>query len=376
VTTTLNEEAIRALAGYSPGDRPVVTLYLDVDGKRWPKYQDCEARAERLVREALERTGDNAHNAHNAAADDLRRVETFVRGGVDRSETRGIAVFSSGDGFFKVFELPVSVRDQLVVNKTPHLHQLEAVLATHQRYAVLLTDRQRTRMFVFEMGRLLDRSERFDALPRHDDDAGQKDRRHDRHKLEAAAHQHLKNAAAVAFDVFQSQPFDHLVIAAADDITRELEADLHPYLRERIAARIHCPVNASDADIKAALAEVEDEVERRHEKEIVDRLRDGAGSGNGAVVGLPDVLAALSDKRVDTLVVSEGFEEVGFLCGACHRLAARGPACPSCGAAMEREDDIVERAIEDAMLQSATVKVCISNADLDVLGRIGALLRF
>ena len=372
MSTTLSEETLRSLAGYNPGDRPVVTLYLDVDGKRWPKYQDCESRAERLVRDALEGSEGN----HRSAADDLRRVESFVRGGVDRSETRGIAVFSSGDDFFHVFELPVPVRDQLVVNKTPHLHQLEAVLATHERFAVLLTDRQRTRMFVFEMGRLLDRSERFDALPRHDDDAGQKDRRHDRHKLETAAHQHLKNAAAVAFDVFQANPFDHLVISAADDIARELEADLHPYLRERIAARIHCPVNASDADIKSALHDVESAVERRRESELVGRLRDGAGAGNGAVVGLPDVLSALSEKRVDTLVVSEGFEEAGFMCGACHRLAARGPSCPSCGAAMEREEDIVERAIEDAMLQSATVKVCIANADLDVIGRVGALLRF
>lgn len=369
MTTTLNEETIRSLAGYQAGDRPVVTLYLDVDGKRWPRYKDCETRVERLVRDALD-------SPDGAPADDLRRIEAFVRGGVDRSETRGIAVFSSGESFFHVFELPVPVRDQLVVNRTPHVHQLETVLATNERFAVLLTDRQRTRMFVFEMGRLLDRSERFDALPRHDDDAGQKDRRHDRHKLEAAAHQHLKNAAAVAFDVFQAHPFDHLVIAAADDISRELESDLHPYLRDRIAARIHCPIHASDADIRSAVADVADAVERRRESELVERLRESAGAGNGAVVGLPDVLSALSEKRVDTLVVSDGFDQPGFVCEGCARLAARGPSCPSCGGLMEREGDIVERAIEDAMLQSATVKVCVGNADLDVLGRIGALLRF
>lgn len=369
MTTMLTENTIRALAAHH-GDGPVVTLYLDVDGKRWPKYQDCEARAERLVRHALERP-DVA-----AAADDLRRVEAFVRGGVDRSETRGIAVFSSGESFFHVFELPVPVRDQLVVNKTPHVHQLETVIATNERIAVLLTDRQRTRMFVFEMGRLVDRSERFDALPRHDDEAGHRDRRHDRHKLETAAHQHLKNAAAVAFDVFQAHPFDRLVICAPDDIANELAADLHPYLRERIAARIHCPVTASDAEIKSAVAEVADELERRSEDELVSRLRDHAAAGHAAVVGLPDVLVALYDRRVATLVVSDGFEEEGFACAACSRLAARGPACPSCGAAMEREPDVVERAIEEAMLQSATVKVCVGNADLDVLGRIGALLRF
>ena len=365
----LTVEAIRSLAAFAGGDRPVVSLYLDIDGKRWPKYKDCEARAERLVRGAID-----ANANHSSAADDLRKVESFVRGGVDRSTTRGLAVFASGD-LFEVFELPVAVRDQLVVNKTPHVHQLEAVLATHERFAVLLTDRQRTRMFVFELGRLVDRSERFDALPRHDDDAGGKDRRHDRHKLETAAHQHLKNAAKVAFEVFQAHPFDHLVVAAADDIAGELESDLHPYLRDRIAARIHLPIAASDAEICAAAINVEERIERQREADLVERLRSAANT-SGGVTGLPDVLAAVSDKRVDVLVVSDGYLEPGWSCGSCGRLAPRGPACPSCSAAMSREDDVVERAIADAMLQGSTVKVCVGNADLDVLGRVGALLRF
>ena len=372
MSDSLNDDTIRSLAASAP-DRAVVSLYLDVDGKRWPKYQDCETRAERLVKAATEHA---LSNGHAAAVDDLRRVEAFVRGGVDRSATRGLAVFAAGPEYFHVFELPVAVRDQLVVNKTPHLHQLEAVVATHERFAVLLTDRQRARMFVFELGRMVDRSERFDALPRHDDDAGGKDRRHDRHKLETAAHQHLKNAAAAAFDVFQAHPFDHLIVGAPDDIAGELEADLHPYLRDRLAARVHIPVHASDAEIRAAVSGVEADVERTRESQLVSRLRDASGSGKGGVTGLAEVLAALGDRRVDTLVVSDGYEETGWACDSCGRLARRGPACPACTVTMEREDDVVERAIEEAMLQSATVKVCIGNADLDVLGRIGALLRF
>ncbi|HEX7166753.1 MAG TPA: hypothetical protein VF230_07220 [Acidimicrobiales bacterium] len=371
-TTELNEDTIRSLAGHA-GDRHVVTLYLDVDGKRWPRYQDCEARAERLVKAAVDGA---AANGHAGAVDDLRKVEAFVRGGVDRSKARGIAVFSGGPGFWHVFELPVPVRDQLVVNKSPHVHQLETVVATHERFAVLLSDRQRARMFVFEMGRLVDRSERFDALPRHDDDAGSRDRRHDKHKLETAAHQHLKNAAQVAFEVFQAHPFDHLVLAANDDIAHELEADLHPYLRERIAARLHVAVTATEAEIRDAALEVEEQVERRKEAALVERLRGQAGAGKGAVTGLAAVLDALGSRRVDTLVVSHGFEDTGWSCSACARLACKGPACPSCGASMERVADVVEGAIEEAMHQGASVKVCVGNADLDVQGRIGALLRF
>ena len=33
-------------------------------------------------------------------------------------------------------------------------------------------------------------------------------------------------------------------------------------------------------------------------------------------------------------------------------------------------------AIEDAIAQSCEVEVCVGNADLDVLGQIGALLRY
>ena len=50
--------------------------------------------------------------------------------------------------------------------------------------------------------------------------------------------------------------------------------------------------------------------------------------------------------------------------------------CPSCGADMEAIDDVVEEAVEVALSQSARVEICVGNADLDVLGRVGALLRY
>jgi len=43
---------------------------------------------------------------------------------------------------------------------------------------------------------------------------------------------------------------------------------------------------------------------------------------------------------------------------------------------MERVDDVVEDAVEEALTQGLPVTICIGNADLDVLGSIGALLRY
>ena len=368
----LTQDVIRSLASFKGGDDPVVSLYLDVDGRRYIRPRDYEAHLEALLRRATEQ--GNGH----APVEDLRRIEAHVKAGLDRHRTRGVAVFSCAPGgLWSVLELPVAVRNQLVVNATPHIRQLEAVLDNNERFGVLLADRQRARMFVFELGELVDKSELFDVLPRHEDDRGDWDKDHVRDHSTEAAHHHLKRAADVAFSVFQQQSFEHLIVGAPDEIAKELERLLHSYLKDRLAARINVPVSASETVIGEAALEVEAGVERRKEARLVARLRDAVGSGNGGVVGLARVLAALVERRVDTLLVSDGFEAPGWRCHSCGYVAVRGPACPVCpSATMAKVDDVVEEAVEEALAQSCRVEVVMGNADLDVLGRVGALLRF
>jgi peptide subunit release factor 1 (eRF1) len=88
------------------------------------------------------------------------------------------------------------------------------------------------------------------------------------------------------------------------------------------------------------------------------------------------VLDALREHRVERLLVSHGYGEAGWRCTSCGALAAVGRTCPSCNEQMEQVDDVVEEAVEAALSQSARVEICVGNADLDVLGRVGALLRY
>lgn len=370
--TPLTEDVVRGLAGRKAGKEPVTSCYLDVDGRRRPRFADVTRSLDRLVRDA--RAGANgAASVHK----DLKRIEDHVRAGLDRSGVRGLAMFScSADSLWQVFELPVPVRDQLVVNHSPAVRQLEVVLDQHERFGMLLADRQRARMLVFELGRLVESAERFDQLPRGDDDDHSV--RRDRVKDHTAAHvaAHLRHAADVAFSVFQDGPFDRLVLGAPEDIAAELTSVLHPYLRSRLEARCSIPVNASDDEIRTAAAQVETAVERRKEAEAVERLRDAAGAGRRGVTGLAGTLAALGQRRVETLLVSDGYVTAGWRCGSCGVLAAVGPTCPACAAAMAETEDVVEDAIQEALTQSCRVEVCEDNADLDVMGRIGALLRY
>ena len=252
----LTQDAIRALAAHRSQNGPVVSLYLDVDGKRFVRAKDYELHLDALARSALEGHG------HGVEAD-VQRIVDHVKSGIDRSRVRGVALFSCrAAGLWEVVELPVPVRNQVVVNSSPHIRQLEAVLDNNERFGVLVADKQRARMFLFELGELVDKSELFDQLPRHEDDRGDWDKDHVRDHSAEVAHQHLKRAAQVAFSVFQSQGFDHLILGAPEEIANELERALHSYLRDRIAARVTVSVNATDAVLRDAALAVEAAVEQ------------------------------------------------------------------------------------------------------------------
>jgi peptide subunit release factor 1 (eRF1) len=363
----ITEQDVRVLAGFKGRSTPVTSLYLDVDGRRHPNPKDHEQRLARMLKRVK----------GSAAPDDVRRIERHVRTGLDRSTTRGLAVFScDADGLWNAIELPVPVRDQVVVNHTPHVRQLEAVLDRYRCVGVLLADRQRARAYVFELGVPIARREVVDELPRHEDDGGEYVRDQVSDKAAAVAHRHVKHAAEAAFELHQQHPFDHLFIGAPEKVVGDLERVLHPYLKDRLVGRVHVAPGASDDEVQQAVFTAEAEASQRHQQALVTRLRDAVGAGSGGVAGLKPSLAALVERRVDTLLVSDGYEAPGWRCPSCAFLGAMGPACPLCATPMEKLNDVVEAAIEEALTQSCTVELCAGNADLDVLGRIGALLRF
>ena len=368
----ITEAAIRELAATRGRNAPITSCYLDVDGRRIARHRDLEHEVEVLLKGARARADGDA-----SVTRDLQRIEDYVHAGLDRSRVRGLAIFAChADGLWRVIELPVPVRTRVVINHAPAVGQLESVLREHESIGVLLADRQRARMFVFELGELVERSELFEELPREIDGRGERDRGDHAQSLDARNAQHVRTAAQVAFGVWGQHPFAHLAIAAPDDLAGQLEAALHPYLRERLCGRLSVPVTAGHDQVLTAARQVESEVERTREAKVVDRLREAVSSGRRGVAGLAAAVEALGEHRVDTLLVSSGFTAPGWRCLRCDRLAAVGRRCRTCGEDMVEVEDLVEDAVEEALAQSCKVEICVGNADLDVMGRAGALLRY
>lgn len=367
------ESTIRRLAGAAAGSAPVTTLYLDLERRRHLRQPDLAREVDLLLRSA--RASANGTIEHPSVRADMARIAEAARRGFDRSRTRGVVVVAcTDDDVFEVLELPVPVPDRVVVNNVPAVGLLEQVVQEHEPIGVLLADRQRARVLLYELGELEELGAVVDEPPHGD--PGHQDRGDLTHAVQAATHSHLRRAAEAAWARYQERPFEHLVVGAPDAVVSELVDLLHPYLRERLAGRITAHPGSSLADVRAEVAAVEQRVEREREAAVVARLRQEAESGRRGVVGLAATLDALNQRRVERLVVSAGYAEEGWRCPNTGALAAVGPRSPIDGGRMERVDDVVSDAIHTAFTNGCRVDICVDNPDLDVLGRIGALLRY
>jgi stalled ribosome rescue protein Dom34 len=90
----------------------------------------------------------------------------------------------------------------------------------------------------------------------------------------------------------------------------------------------------------------------------------------GGAAGIEEVLDALNQARVETLLIAENFRAGGRVD------FQAGLLLPETAETGEPVADIVEPAIEKAIEQSATPMVVRHHTDLEPLGGIGAVLRF
>jgi peptide subunit release factor 1 (eRF1) len=366
----ISQSEVRELATWRGGE-VVTTCYLDVDGRRFVRQQDLEREVEGVVRRARARM-----NGNRSVHADLDRIQAFVRSGVDRSTTRSLAIFSChADDYWRVVPLPVAVPSRVIVGSSPAIAPLEAALQDRERLGVLLVDRQRARLLVIGWDGIEGEHELHREAPRAATDRGGDRDRAARTGTSEAAAAVARQVAKGVWELHDSVPFDRLLLGGAEDVAGEVERALHPYLRERACGRLAVGVSATSGEVQRAARAQAIEAERAREAALVERLRSTAGAGGRAATGLDATLEAIAAHRAERLLVSHGYSEGGWRCDGCHRLARKGPTCP-CGSKMAQVEDVVSEAIDAALAAGATVDVCVGDADLDVLGRIGAFLRF
>lgn len=380
----LDRDLLRRLAEWRPEGFPVSSLYLDVDGRRYPRRQDYLVRGEELCDQLRRRAEGRPRPARNSICRDAGRMQEFLEG-LERGMTRGVALFSSsGAGLWEQVLVPRPMPDRAGVDDHPYVLRLEALVETYESFCTVIVDREKARIFLAAMGRIQEESSLFDEVPGQHAQGGWAQLNNQEHIEEHVA-RHVRRVADVLLQFLKRTDFDHLILAGPEELLPQFERSLHDYLKRRIAKRVTLAMTASPAEVLQKSLAVEEAVEAERERRVVERVRAEAAAGRQAVTGLPKVIEALNDGRVDTLVVPFGAEAEGYRCTSCGRLAVADGTCNVCGGIRERLPDVIESAVAAALRQSSRVETLSFTAgngrsgdgqngrDGDV---IGALLRY
>ena len=377
---TTAHSRLRRLAALRPERGRVLSIYFDLDPSVFPTGRERASQITSVLDEAaraVEARDDLGHDELMGLRADVKRLRgMFDPQRMGAGGARGMAVFACGPaGLLEVIRTPYPMQSRMVIEASPYIEPLVAA-GEAERWCVVLVNRRDGRILFGDEHQLAEQENVRDDTHGQHDQGGFSQRRYE-DSVKEDKRDHLDNVAARLLALLRQQPFDRLLIGAPEPLDADFKRRLHPYLQERVAGCVRIDVeSASAADVLAAAAPVFEEHRRRRERDAVERLRAGLGRPDGrAAAGLPDVLAALNEQRVEVLLLEPGVGKRGWVDPSTGYLAAEPGPSPTGGELQERED-VLEAAIERAVEQSAEVLVLRDLPDLGPHGGVGALLRF
>ena len=350
----------------------VLSVYLNLDPS---DFATADARASAVA--SIVDEAERKAREHKEIRPDVERVREYLEG-ADFQGARGMAVFASEPvGLFETFRLSRPVPNDVVVGSAPFVEPLAELVAGGE-WLVLLANRRIAR-FLRGSGEHLDELGRLESdTPGRHDQGGWSQARYQR-SIDNEAFRHLRRVAEELERRRRRRPFQHLLLGAPDDAYSTLEGELPTAARARLRGRVPVDVeNTSADDVLAAARPLIARIEREHETALLERMREGLASGGHGAAGAADVLEALTEQRVEALLVDERFSEPGVRCARCGWISpADGHAeCPADGGPLDRLEDMSEAAIERAFQQDADVVVLRDRPELGPHGGIAAVLRF
>lgn len=362
---------------------PIVSLYLDLDPERFATPPARAAQVRSLIDQASRQLESAAaglsHEDKVTLRADLRRIDDYLSSREPPFQGAGaLGVFCSGqDELFEVVQLPRPTPGRVVIGRSPFVEPLVTALA-QRRWLVALVSRRAGRVLAGPVDRLEEQADFSEYVHGQHDQGGWSQARYER-SIEKDTDDHLRRVAEGMYERWRTERFDRVALGGPVEIVPRLEAHLAAEVKANLApGRVEVDLSsANDGEIRHALAKLVLEDEKQREREALDRLAAGVGTGRRGVAGPEATLEALNERRVQTLLLEPGFDRRGARCQSCGLLMLEtGARCPADGGPVEEVEHLREAAIEAALGQGADVMVVRHYPDLGPLQGIGALLRF
>lgn len=371
----LTPGGVRELGTMASDEAPIISLYLDL-GPESRQDRKWATVYKSLAKDAINGVADPRQA--RLVAEELGQIERTL-GQRLPDLGRSVALFACGAlGLWHEVVLPVSLPNRLRVDRRPYMRPLFRVMDENDRFLIVLLDDQRARLFVSQLGFIVEAADLIEEGPSQHKQGGwaqmRLQRHHDAHVLWHAGA--VAHATTLAMEHFGAR---WLLVSGTPDVLADYRQQLPQAVTARLGGEFKAMVTAPAGDVAQAAATLQRKVEAREEVATIERVAEARSSGRG-VWGLDDTLRALGEQRVMTLVAQHDYRAPGGMCVDSELLTPNTIGlCPQCGEPVTLVDDVVDMALERAYRQSAHLELVRSAAGLERLAEfepIGALLRY
>jgi peptide subunit release factor 1 (eRF1) len=369
-----SKQELKDLAAYRNEESPVLSAYLNVDST-----QVTTEQYRLTLRSMLKSVASKANK------EDIDALERYIEFEYDR-QGNGLALFSGGD-FWRAYTLVFAVGDSVHVGLQPYIKPLADYADAYDRYGVVLVDREGARLFMFNQGSLQEatgtlgeeiksqirgasgRGGRSSAGTGMGRSSGLDSR------IEQITARNLREVVDLTKDFYEAGHCERIILGGTDENRARFKSMLPKTLQSKVIGNISIDMYASELEVLGrSMGIIQDSVAER--KAVLVQAMITAAHKDSGSLGLADTLLAVQERRVQTMVIQEGYRAPGRVCSHCGYMSlAKSEQCSVCGGPARALDDIVEHLVHQAIGMDVEVVFVEDNALVEA-GSIGTVWRF
>jgi peptide subunit release factor 1 (eRF1) len=366
---------MEALAALEPSPFPVISLYLSLSTNQTGR-EDYQRFVRKVFSERARALPE--HSPERESFDnDVTRIQEHLET-LDTTALQAVAIFaSSGSELFESIPLDARIAEHsLFISSVPHLYPLAKIVDNYPRYAAVMLDTNKARIFVF--GGETEREKQI---------VGEKTRRSSKGGWSQARYQrraenfhllHIKEVVDTLEKIVRDEDIQHVVVASADVAMPILREQLPKELADKIVEMGPYEDGESGSFIERTMTALR-EKDAETDVERVQELMDAWKSGGLGVAGPEATLSAFQLGQVDELIIT-GTPDTLKPVQKLPEDAAPGdvavitshPGGPGDEGLLKLSDELITRAQQTA----ARIRFIEDASLLADVGGVGALLRF
>jgi peptide subunit release factor 1 (eRF1) len=366
---------METLAALEPSPFPVISLYLSLSSNQVGREEHQQfirkvfnERGKGFAEESPERESFNK---------DVARIQDYLEKN-NAAEGQAVAIFAcSGSDLFEAIPLEAPITEHsLFISSVPHLYPLAKLVENYPRYAAVMLDTNKARIFVF--GTSTEREETIvGEKTRRTSKGGWSQARYQRRADNFHMH-HIKEVVETLDKIMREEALEHIVVSGAEVAMPILREHLPKHLADKVLEIGPHEDKESGSFVQRTMAALR-EKDAETDVEKVQELMDAWRSGGLGVAGPEATLSAFQLGQVEELIITASPETLKPVQKMPDDAAPGDVQVATSNAGGQTDesraklsDDLITRANQTA----ARIRFIEDPSLLADVGGVGALLRF